>query len=161
MEELMLFTCSSGPFTNRNRSFYLNKLQFLFHGEICLPPLCLNTCSHFQRKFELKTYVAERLLSCIKFVFKTLINHYKIINNVLINYTWSTIDNGTYRWNGGVCLYDDTQSSCCCCLTLPRQRVCWRRISDRMVCSQSLVFVWWGHRTGTDRPCPTSVLWRC
>ena len=37
MEELMLF--SSGPLTNRNRSFYLNKLQFLFHGG--LPTLYL------------------------------------------------------------------------------------------------------------------------
>ena len=41
-------------------------------------PYCVyNTCSQFQRKFELKTYIAESLLFCIKFVLKALIIHYK------------------------------------------------------------------------------------
>ena len=79
----------------------------------------------------------------------------------MFSYNLSTIYNGTYRWDRCVCLYDDTQTSCFCRITRPRQRVWWRRNSGRMVCSPSLVFVWWGHRTGTDRPCPTSVLCRC
>ena len=55
------------------------------------------------------------------------------------------IYNGTYRWDGDVCLYDDKQTSCCRPMSQPRQCLWWRRNSGRVVCSPSLVFVWWGH----------------
>ena len=118
-------------------------------------PHCVYTCVLFRENSEC-SLISSSVCYCVS---KALINHYKIYNDVLTNYAYSTKYNGTYRRDGDVCLYIDTQTSCCC-MTLPRQRVWWRRNSGRMVRSLSLVFVWWGHRTGTDRPCPTSVLCR-
>ena len=46
-------------------------------------------------------------------------------------------------------------------LIQPKDCECRSRNSGSVVCSPSLVFVRWGQRTGTDRPCPTSVPCRC
>ena len=76
MEELMLF--SSGPLTNRNRSFYLNKLEFLFHGEICLPPLCLYV---FTLSEEIRTQNLRRRASVILYQICIKSVNYSLQNN--------------------------------------------------------------------------------
>ena len=48
------------PLPNRNPAFYLNKLQFISNGDI-FSTCCVYLFIHFERKFELKTYVAGHL----------------------------------------------------------------------------------------------------
>ena len=74
----MLF--SSGPLTNRNRSFYLNKLQFLFHGEICLPTLRLYMYV-FTLSEEIRTQNLRRRASVILYQICIKSVNYSLQNN--------------------------------------------------------------------------------